>query len=183
MSFKFTGMTRLGLGTIALAGMLLTANSAKAACGYAPLGKGVVPLPMLGQATADWQGHEPSIIGLWQTVYKTSTGAIFNETLKQWHVDGTEFESAFLPPAAGNVCIGVWKEDGYLKIKLHHMGWLFDGTGKTTANGMFTLDEVDTLAANGNTYTGTFTFTPYTTEGAKGTAVTGTIKATRVTVD
>jgi hypothetical protein len=181
MLFKHVGMTRLGLSAFALAGMLFTASSAKAACGYAPAGHAIPHFAMLGQAEADW--HEHSIVGLWQTVYKTGGGEVFNETLKQWHSDGTEFENAFLPPAAGNVCVGVWKEVGHCKVKLHHMGWLFDGTGKTTANGTFILDEEDTLAEDGKTYTGTFTFTPYTIAGEKGTPVTGSITATRVVVD
>jgi hypothetical protein len=184
MLFKHVGMTRLGLGAFALAGMLLTASSAKAACGFAPLGAKAPIMPMLGAGVGgDWHEHEDTIVGLWRTTYTMTGGGVFNETLKQWHSDGSEFESAFLPPAAGNVCMGVWKDMGHRTVKLHHMGWLFDGTGKTTANGIFTLDEEDTVAEDGKTYTGKFTFTPYSIAGEKGTSVTGTIAATRITVD
>jgi hypothetical protein len=183
MRLNFGGVRRGVLAGCAFAGVMLAASPAKAACGYAPAGKGAIRMPMLNQAGEDWHERDSSIVGLWQTVYTTSSGAVFNQTLKQWHSDGTEFESAFLPPPAGNVCIGVYKEIGHSKVKLHHMGWLFDGSGTTTANGYFVLDEIDTVAGNGKTYTGTFTFTPYTMDGTVGTAVSGTIAATRVTVD
>jgi hypothetical protein len=183
MRSKLSGIARLGLGAVAFTGMTLTTTSAKAACGYAPAGKAGIHMPMLNQAGADWHEHGDSIVGQWQTVYTATGGAIFNETIKQWHADGTEFESAFLPPPVGNICIGVWKEVGHSKVKLHHMGWLFDGSGTTTANGSFILDEEDTVAGDGKTYTGTFTFTPYSMDGTAGTPVTGTVKATRVTVD
>jgi len=183
MGLRKFGMSRLGLGAMALAGLMLTGSSAKAACGFSPAGKGMPRMPMMsGAGGGDWGEHWDSIVGQWQVTYKAG-GEIFNETIKQWHSDGTESESAWLPPASGNYCSGVWKDLGHGKVKLHHMGWLFDGTGKTTASGYFLFDEEDTVAEDGKTYTGTFTFTPYSIEGMKGTAVSGTVEATRFTVD
>jgi hypothetical protein len=182
MRYRSVVVTRLGLGILALAGWLMTGNSARAACGFTPGGHAMPLLPMLGQAGADWHEHGENIVGLWHVTY-TAGGKVFNETLKEWHSDFTEFENAWLPPAAGNVCFGVWKETSHREVKLHHMGWTFDGTGKTTANGIFVIDEDDKLSEDGKTYSGSFTFTPYTIAGAKGTAVAGTVAAIRITVD
>ncbi len=178
-------ITRFMLSAFGVASLLLATTSAKAACGsFSSLGQRTgVRLPMLGAGAGneEWRDGRDPIVGLWHVVY-TAGGKVFNETLDQWHSDGTEFENAFLPPAVGDICFGVWKATGSHSVKLHHIGWTFDGTGTTTANGTFTLDEINKVAEDCKTYTGTFTFTTYPNEG-KGVVVTGTILATRITVD
>jgi hypothetical protein len=180
-------LSRGMLSVLGVAGLLLAAPHARAACGLSSIGQGsAIKLPMLGQAEAEaqgeWHGQTDSIVGLWHVVY-TAGGTTFNETLDQWHSDGTEFENAFLAPAVGNICFGVWKPTGSRSVKLHHIGWTFDGTGTTTANGTFTLDEMNTVARDGKTYSGTFTFKTFSLEGVQGADVTGTIAATRITVE
>jgi hypothetical protein len=177
---------RLSRGVFAMvAGLLLTTASAHAACGNLSgvgLKNGVV-LPMLGQAEGESEGKaSPSIVGLWHVVY-TAGGEVFNETLDQWHSDGTEFENAFIPVAGGNICFGVWKWIGARTVKLHHVGWTYDAATVAPANGTFTLNETNTVAKDGQSYTGDFTFTPYDLQGNAGPSVKGTIKATRITVD
>ena len=49
---------------------------------------------------------------------------------KTWHADGTEFENAFVPPAGGNICYGVWKDLGKGTVKLHHIGLMFNSDGE-----------------------------------------------------
>lgn len=184
MLWKKNQITRIMLSTLGVASLLLGTASAHAACGsFSSLGqRSGVRLPMLGQAEGgEWRDARDPIVGLWHVVY-TAGGKIFNETLDQWHSDGTEFENAFLPPAVGDICFGVWKPTGWHTVKLHHIGWTFDGTGTTTANGTFTLDESNKVAEDGKTYTGAFTFKTFPNEG-KGVEVTGTILATRITVD
>jgi hypothetical protein len=78
----------------------------------------------------------------------------FVETFKTWHSDGTEFENAFLPPAGGNICFGVWKDLGEGRVKLHHIGLMFAPDG--SISNIFTVDETDTVAFNGRTYKGNF---------------------------
>jgi hypothetical protein len=187
MLWKKREMTRGMLSLLGAAGLLLAAPHAKAACGLSVLGQGsAIKLPMLGQAESEaqgeWHGPADSIVGLWHVVYTTG-GKVFNETLDQWHSDGTEFENAFLPPAVGNICFGVWKPAGYRSVKLHHIGWTFDGTGTTPANGTFTLDETNIVAKDGKTYSGRFTFKTFNLEGVQGADLTGTIAATRITVE
>jgi hypothetical protein len=171
------------LSAVGVASLLLAVPGANAACGsFSSLGqKSAVRLPMLAAGGDEWRNGADPIVGLWHVVY-TAGGKTFNETLDQWHSDGTEFENAFLPPAAGDICFGVWKSTGSNTVKLHHIGWTFDGTGTTTANGTFTLDENNKVAEDGKTYSGTFTFKTFPNEGT-GVVETGTILATRITVD
>jgi hypothetical protein len=182
-------LSRAVLTTLAVTSLILAATSARAACGsFSRLGSGSpMNLPMLGAAGGDEEGysngaHDP-IVGLWHVVY-TSGGKLFNESLDQWHSDGTEFENAFLAPAQGNICFGVWKPTGWRTVILHHVGWTFDPASPTaTANGTFTLDEENKVSSDGKSYTGTFTFKTFDLNGVQGPEViTGTIAATRITV-
>lgn len=147
--------------------------------------------PFKGQSSpvATWMSHQessesngrPTIVGLWHLQYTAADGSPFLESFKTWHADGTEFENAFLPPTGGNVCFGVWKEVGHLTVKLHHVGLMFnpDGTIKAT----FTVDEVDTVAADNKTYSGTFDFKVFDPSGNQVIEVKGTTAGKRITVD
>src|SRR5271154_7577309 len=100
-------LSRAGLTTLAVASLLFAASSARAACGMPGLAPGsAIKLPMLGQAGSEassWShASSPSIVGLWGVTY-TAGGALFNQTIDQWHSDGTEFENAYLPVAGGNI--------------------------------------------------------------------------------
>jgi hypothetical protein len=178
------------LALLSISLLLFGATDANAACGLTGTGsKSLIRLPMLAQAGNDQQGGSAhdlggSIVGLWHVVY-TADGSTFNETLDQWHSDGTEFENAWLPPDTGNICFGVWKEVATRTVRLHHIGWLFTpGSTPPTASGTFTLDEMNVVSRDGKTYTGTFTFKTYDSSGAPtGIEVKGTIAATRITVD
>ncbi len=181
-------LSRGALTTIAVASLVFAATSARAACGNLSGMRSGSPLtlPMLGQAGGEEESNANvsywSIVGLWHVVY-TSGGSVFNETLDQWHIDGTEFENAYLPVAQGNICFGVWKPIGTRTVRLHHIGWTYDSTKVATANGTFTLDETNTVSKGGNSYTGTFTFKVFDLKGEQqGEAITGTIAATRITV-
>jgi hypothetical protein len=147
------------------------------------LGQGHLQRAAFGSALGqdDSALDDVSIVGLWHVVY-TAGGEVFFESLDQWHSDGTEFENAFVPVAGGNICFGVWKWVGTRTVRLHHVGWTYDATTVSTANGTFTLNETNTVSKDGNTYTGDFTYTPYDLKGNPGPQVKGTIKATRITV-
>ena len=175
------------LTTLAVASLVFAATSARAACGsFSNLGlKSPIKMPMLAGAgggdEAYSNGSRDPIVGLWHVVY-TADGAIFNESLDQWHSDGTEFENVYLAPANGNICFGVWKSTGSHSVRLHHVGWTFDPTSTGTANGTFTIDETNTVSNDCNSYTGTFTFKVFDLKGNQEKEVTGTIAATRITV-
>jgi hypothetical protein len=187
-STKKTGISRGVLTTLALASLMFAATSARAACGsFSRMGSvGPIKMPMFAAAggadEAYSNGARDPIVGLWHVVY-TAGGSTFNETLDQWHSDGTEFENAWLPPEQGNICFGVWKSTGSHSVRLHHVGWTFDPTSSTaTANGTFTLDEENTVSEDCKSYTGTFTFKVFDSKGVQQMEVTGAIAATRITV-
>jgi len=172
---------------LAAAGMMLGAARANAMCGtLTGMGsKSPIKLPMMAQAEGNGfsSAASESIVGLWHVIY-TSGGQLFNDTFDMWHSDGTEFEAAFLPPEAGNICYGVWKQVGGT-VKLHHVGWLFTpGSTPGTATGTFTIDSIITVSRDGKSYSGSFTFQVYDMNAvAQGGPVTGTIAATRITVN
>jgi hypothetical protein len=116
--------------------------------------------------------------------YTGPGNSLFNDTFDTWHADGTEFESAFLGPAGGDVCVGVWVQTGEKKVKLHHVGWNFDpATPAANAINYFTLDEEIKVDPDGKTYNGTFTFKIWNLDGTAPSpqpVVTGTIAATRI---
>ena len=183
--------SRSAFAFLAVITLLLITASAKAACGdMAGLGsRSPIKLPMLNLPQDNTfppaAGGNDSIVGLWHVIY-TANGSLFNESLDMWHSDGTEFENVHLSPAGGNICLGVWKPVGPRTVRLHHIGWLFnplDPTGNATNT--FTMDETNTVAPNGATYTGTFTFKVYDLNGnyVPNSEVDGTIAATRFTVN
>jgi hypothetical protein len=180
-------LSRGVLTTLAVASLTFAATSARAACGsFSRLGSGSpITMPMFAAAGGDEEsysnGSNDPIVGLWHVVYKTGS-SVFNETLDQWHSDGTEFENAYLSPAQGNICFGVWKSTGSRSVRLHHVGWTFDPASTGTANGTFTLDEENTVSKDCKSYTGMFTFKTFDLKGVQGADITGTIEATRITV-
>jgi hypothetical protein len=183
-------------------GLLFAASGVKAA-GCTPYKTAAAPaIPFVSPHSDDPQESDQStapaaIVGLWHLIYtaQTESGAPifppvpfqFAETFKTWHADGTEFENAFLPPTGGNVCVGVWKDLGHGRVKLHHIGLMFDSTG--AVSNIFTIDENDAVASSGNTYSGTFDFKLWPPSyaavgvGAPIAEATGTTSATRITVD
>ena len=178
-----------GLALLAALCFLMVPTSAKAGCGSfgAPGIKASIKLPPALHADNDFPSpFGPTVVGLWHVIYTNGADqSIFNDTFDTWHRDGTEFESAFLPPAAGDVCVGVWRQTGLRSVKLHHVGWLFDpSTPTATATNTFTLDQEVTLAPDGKSYSGNFTFKVWNLDGTPTPKeVKGTMTATRITVD
>ncbi len=103
-----------------------------------------------------------SIVGMWHAVLRigNAKGAVYDEVLQQFHSDGTEMiVSNGLPPALGNVCIGVWKRTGPGAYKLKHMTWNWSpddgGFGVPgTFAGHFELQVKLQLAPGGDSYKG-----------------------------
>jgi hypothetical protein len=183
-------------------GLLFAAAVARAGGCAIPYKAGAAPLPSVAFLSphGDEESREPAtIVGLWHLIY-TATYAVglpsppfppttpfqFLESYKTWHADGTEFENAFLSPSGGNICFGVWKDIGEGRVKLHHIGLMFASDG--SISNVFTVDETDTVAANGKTYCGFFEFRLFLPTDVYGTGsplatVKGTTAGTRITVD
>jgi len=194
--------TRGMFGLLGVALLLFGVANANAACGrFNGFGsKSSVKLPAIkvgdfGYPALVGETPKQSIVGLWHVIYTTGSGnnsSTFNDTFDTWHSDGTEFETAYLAPVGGDVCVGVWKQTGPHTFVLHHVGWLFnplDSNGNATnlmgnATNYFTLDETIVVAPNGESYTGHFTFKIWNLDGTfTGVEVPGAIAATRITVN
>ena len=184
-------------------GFLFAASGARAAGCALPYKTGVAAsVPFVSPQGDEHQEGEDSnspapIVGLWHLNYtaEAESGAPifppapfpFLESFKTWHADGTEFENAFLPPEGGNICFGVWKDLGRGSVKLHHIGLMFDGMGHVS--NIFTVDEIDTVARNGQSYSGHFDFKLWPPAfsavgvGLPIAEVTGNTQGTRINVD
>ena len=184
-------------------GLLFTAAGAKAGGCAVPYKAGTAPgIPFVSpHPDRDRESNEhATIVGLWHVIYTATydnnfppggphppTPFPFLESFKTWHGDGTEFENAFLPPSGGNICFGVWKDLDQGTVKLHHIGLMFNPDG--TISSIFTVDETDTVASDGKTYTGMFDFKLWPPSydavgvGTPIAEVKGTTAATRVAVD
>src|SRR5438876_4455364 len=144
---------------------LVLASNARADCivagrhaGYPGLGDLVVPRSVAtGPAVAVPTTARTSIVGLWVVTFRVGDGpGVYDKGFEQWHADGTEFTmDVAVPPAAGNVCVGVWVPTGPRSAKLHHVGWNWDTSLNPAAlAGTFVLDMNATVDANGTTFTG-----------------------------
>ena len=182
-------------------GLLFTASGVKAGgCSVMPnkagaalsapykAGAGAGPASPSPSQQEGEENEPASIVGLWHVIYTLSAadgGGQFAETLKTWHGDRTEWENAFFAPGA--FCYGVWKDLGHGSVKLHHIGLMFN-TGGVLTN-IFTVDEIDTVARGGQTYSGLFDFKLWPPSfdavgvGDPEADSTGTTAATRITVD
>jgi len=135
-----------------------------------------------GQSTDRHQDrdHDNSIVGLWHVAYNLADGTPLYQSFKFWHSDGTEWESANASPLLGNICIGVWKKTDARGVRLHHVGWDYENA---VLIGTITLDELNVLANDGQTYKGTFAYTTYDLDGHLKQQIKGTLAATRINVD
>jgi hypothetical protein len=180
-------------------GLLFTASLAKAGCGIPGKPGAPVPIPFVAPPD-DQEWQEASIVGLWHLIYTATSVPIpgsqpplsltppfqFLESYKMWHADGTEWENAFLAPAGGNICFGVWKKLKDRKVQLHHIGLMFDPASGKVSN-VFTVDEIDEVAPHGQTYSGSFDFKLFPDTDVYGTGkpigeIKGNVAGTRITI-
>ena len=154
---------RIRDAALALAGLglLLVSNGANAGCDPRNFPHSQIRLPAFMLPGGPSSG---SIVGLWHAVYTATDGTNFGyQSFDVWHGDGTEFESADIPPVVGALCVGVYRQWGR-SVTLNHFGWTWDPSG-LVPTGSFNLTETISVSADGNSYTGTFDFKPYDTNG------------------
>ena len=196
-------VTKRGLITIAIAALAtLSAPTAKASCGTADTARKILAnrpwsdlRPGLAQsgikgtaqdAEAE-DGPEPSIAGLWKTVF-VSAGSVATVGFDSWHNDGTEFAYDSGPILGGTYCPGTWKKTGRRTFSTVHPSYNYDPvTGNP--NSVFIERVHITLSKDGKTFAGTFTWDCYDFSGNLQTAgplacsIAGTLTGTRITVD
>lgn len=121
-----------------------------------------------------------TITGLWDLQF-IAGDQVVDEGFDQYHSDGTEILNDTPPPAAGNVCLGVWAKTGGHTLKLKHPSWIYDPTN-TFVIGTATILEQITLDDDGNSFTGTFAVQLRDLSGnSLGPDLTGQLQATRIT--
>lgn len=173
-------------------------NKAIKPMGWLPLIQRAQPT-LLSTAFDDWSQHEPSIVGMWHAVFTAHTqdgepipgaGAVIDNSVVQWHGDGTEIMNSARAAQDGNFCLGVWKRTGERTYLLNHIPWMgnvYDPTVPPDAigkpQGGVQIIEKITLARDGNSYSGSFTLHAYDTSGNVYTWFTGKITAKRITPD
>lgn len=141
-------------------------------------------------AVDDDHGFPASIVGLWKFKFSPELGGDFGTVI--WHEDGTEIMiSAARDPAAGDVCMGVWKQTGRHTYELNHIAMGHDGPPGGPPSPTFTntvhLHEHIKLDPSGDSYTGQITAVISAANPADPfdesnviARVSGTITATRV---
>jgi hypothetical protein len=173
----------------ALAYFVPLVDNADASCFSRPqknvLARGV-PFAQPGAVTAAGEDQENrgSVVGLWRTLFLLGNGPDkYDEAFQQFHQDGLEnMLSNGLPPALGNVCVGVWKRSSRT-IKVRHMAWNWDAEGHFA--GTFVITMTLTLGARGTSFRGTWVADSYDVEGdiIAELHAEGVTHGTRITVE
>jgi hypothetical protein len=170
-------LRRIGAVIALLVAALFAGASSAKACAEPGKAAASPAMPWLErQDDSNWQ---QTVVGLWHVNYTQSDGTPFVQSFKMWWSDGIEFDNALMPPTGGNICYGVWKQTGRATVKLHHIGIMWGSDGKIA--GTFTIDEEDTVASNGKSYSGNFEFKQYDPSGNPVADIKGTTAAKRVT--
>lgn len=137
-----------------------------------------------GVAQNDRSSQSDRIVGMWFVTYKLADGAIWDEGFQHYHADNTELSvDNAVPPALGNVCIGVWKADGPGIVKLRH--YTFNWTADGQKAGIFQLLTTVQVLPGGQGYLGTFLSDSFDLDGKviPELHAEGTVEAVRITVD
>jgi hypothetical protein len=188
-----TLVRRLSAATV-LACVFALAGDAGAACFTDPAGRplqsaltGGTQLRTIDVAALAQQAPSSKadrITGMWLTDFLLGQGPDrFDQGFQLFHADGTEMMlSNGLPPALGNVCVGVWDQTGR-RIRLRHVAWNWDAEGRLT--GTFIMLAVLRLDHRGQKFEGTWSADSYDLSNnvIPGLHAEGVVRATRVPVD
>src|SRR5690606_24983173 len=146
-----------------------------------------------GSADAGQNNGGQSPVGMWHAVLQLGKdGPVYDEIIEHFHSDGTELLiSNSLPPAVGNICIGVWKRVGSRTFRLKHMTWNWSGEMNEafgvpgTHTGHFELELNFRLDERGKTYRGTWLAKNYDLAGnhIPELDAEGVVRGTRITAD
>ncbi|HUK01525.1 MAG TPA: hypothetical protein VLW26_04530 [Steroidobacteraceae bacterium] len=153
-----------------------------------------------------------AISGMWRFTFTSDglnqgppSGVLVDSGFVTWHDDGTELMNSGRAPATGSLCMGVWKQTGFLSYKVNHwaLSWVpgYPPTPAGSVDQLFeyagpaNIQQSIQLSRDGNSYTGHFTLTAYypapptaagqdvTKTAGVAAVITGTVSATRITVN
>jgi hypothetical protein len=123
------------------------------------------------------------IVGLWFTVFKVD-GETLNRGFQLYIEGGTEMSiDDIVPPALGNVCVGVWKRIAPRVYKLRHVTFAWNPDGSKA--GTFLQLTTVRLDPDGRNYSGTFVWDNFDTNNQPIPELhaEGTLTGRRITVD
>jgi hypothetical protein len=173
--------------------LLASVTTAQATCipsstaGARDVGRVLLPKTLNAAAAAAPAGGDTtdtSIVGLWSTTFYAGDGPdVWDQAYEQWHSDGTELAlDNGVPPVLGNVCVGVWKQEGKT-IKLRHVAWNWNPDN--TRAGTFVLVATLTVDRGGKTFSGYYITDSFDLDGnvIPELHAEGVMKGTRITVD
>jgi hypothetical protein len=136
------------------------------------------------QRNHSWKKRRP-IVGMWiNDLYLGTNAQPYDHAIEQFFSDGNELmNSSGFPPAANNVCFGVWEPSGPRSITLTHISWDFDVLAGTFKGAIRIVAHI-TVSQDTDTFEGTFATDEVDPFGniIPGSPATGTMKARRVKV-
>ena len=194
MQLRHMTLARRSAAAAVLALSPLLAADARAACFADAAGRALasvpaarVPAVSIDQGTLAPPGaphKSQGIAGMWLTDFLLGDGPDrFDQGFQLFHADGTEtMLSNGLPPALGNVCLGVWDQSGR-RIRLRHVAWNWDAEGRLT--GTFILLATLRLDHRGQRFEGRWSANSYDLANnlIPELHAEGVVRGTRVPVD
>ena len=185
-------MKRFAIVSAAIGFCLALASGVKAQCGVSLKNNQLIPhnarfsdssirigRPIQDPGPPTKEDEVADIVGLWDVQF-LADDMVVDEGFDQYHSDGTEILNDTPPPAAGNVCLGVYQHTGGRSLKLKHPSWIYDPTN-TFVIGTATILEQITVDKKGNSFAGTFTVQLKDLNGGSlGPDLTGDLKGTRI---
>ena len=179
--YRRTVLTLIGLATACLS-MTVPTSSALA--------------DSYGDSHGDWRDRSDhrSVVGMWRVVLllDDENGPVYDEVFEHFYSDGNELLiSNGIPPALGNICIGVWRQIGHRTYTLRHMTWNWspdpnDAFGVPgTFAGHFELHMKLRVDERGKTYSGTWVAQNFDESGNHIPALDaeGVVQGTRILPD
>jgi hypothetical protein len=122
-----------------------------------------------------------SVVGLWHVRFEVK-GQTIQEAYQLWNAGGTEVHNPNVDPRTGNVCLGVWMQEGKSRTyDLNHRVWNYDDSGDFL--GTIRLHEKVTLGSNGDSHRGSFSLDFYDPSGKFLMKVPGNVVAQRISVE
>jgi hypothetical protein len=182
---KLVLVMALTLGTMSI-GLV---SRASAACFSTPTAQAfATPRALFSAAPAaaiDDASNSASIVGLWTSEFLLGDGpARYDQTFQIIHADGTEMMvSNGLPPALGNVCVGIWKQVAPRTFRMKHMTWNWTTDGGFA--GTFLMTVTLRIDRRGTSYTGSWSADSYDPDGQliPELHAEGTARGTRIGLD
>ena len=195
---------KIGVGLAVVLYSVVGVSTAGAQCGFPSItgsmpsrqGSAAPGTPSISRAGAlenqdgvgEKHGSNRTIVGFWRVDLVSEgtpgipDGTVIDNSLVQWHEDGTELMNSSRPPATGSFCMGVWEKAEHATYNLNHFGLSFDPGGNFVGPAQL-RESVTVGRQDPDSYEGTFTIDQYDTSGNVLAHIQGRVTGSRITVD